>query len=357
MPPHSRKISYHDMAMTYHNAGPIAPPPQPPGPGAGAAPQMSHAQMMEQHRQEQARRNHALRTSRKPTDREIPDELADVIVGDGVAQYNKLRGVERRVDAAMMRKRLDIKDNAQRPYSRREGVLRVWISNTADGQPWQLAEDGDGMNADGTFDFGDDSNAATWRVRMDGRLLPEVGTAKDEEESTEEAAAAAQPKLSSFFRSITVDLHRNPALHPDGYSQIEWRKQQASAQTPNVDPSSRENSFNRLEFQRKGDENINVTINMVRDPKNERYRVSPALAFVLGEDEEDMPGAVQGIWEYARAMNLQEDEDKRTITCDEELRRVSAALLFLAPLLPLALLPLVSLPLALLPLALQRARR
>ena len=36
-----------------------------------------------------------------------------------------------------------------------------------------------------------------------------------------------------------------------------------------------------------------------------------------------MLGAVQGIWEYARATNLQEDDDKRTIVCDEPLRKVN----------------------------------
>jgi SWI/SNF-related matrix-associated actin-dependent regulator of chromatin subfamily D len=49
------------------------------------------------------------------------------------------------------------------------------------------------------------------------------------------------------------------------------------------------------------------------------------LAEILDSEEEDMLGAVQGIWEYARAMHLQEDDDKRTIVCDEPLRKVSYA--------------------------------
>jgi SWI/SNF-related matrix-associated actin-dependent regulator of chromatin subfamily D len=115
---------------------------------------------------------------------------------------------------------------------------------------------------------------------------------------------------------------------PDGYSQIEWKKQQPPTPqnpNPNYDPNSSENSFDKLEFERKGDENVNVTISLARDTERERYKLSPGLAEILDSEEEDMLGAVQGIWEYARAMNLQEDDDKRTIVCDEPLRKVSNA--------------------------------
>ena len=81
-------------------------------------------------------------------------------------------------------------------------------------------------------------------------------------------------------------------------------------------------SFDTLEFERKGDENINVTINLVREVKTERFKLSPLLAEILDTEEEDRAGAVQGIWEYCRVMELQEDEDKRSVVCDDALRKV-----------------------------------
>ena len=52
--------------------------------------------------------------SRKPTDKNIPEGVEDCIIGDGVQRYRDLRDVERRLDAAMMRKRLDIQDAVNR---------------------------------------------------------------------------------------------------------------------------------------------------------------------------------------------------------------------------------------------------
>ena len=314
---HKRKISFADLEATFRRAGSIQHGP--PQVVQQAQPPPTQ-QQMEQYRHEQNRRLElARRQSKKPTDREIPDELAEVIVGDGIDRYKKLRDVERRLDAVMMRKRLDISDNTQRTHTRREGVLRVWISNTAEGQPWQVAEEGGvGFGEDGTFDFGE-SSQATFRVKLEGRLLDDqFESDRTEEEKKDDNAR--RPRLSHFFKSITIEFDRNPQLQPDGYSAIEWKKPPTGSQ--NYDPNSSEVSFDTLEFERKIDENINVTINLVREVKTERFKLSPQLAEILDIDEEDRAGAVQGIWEYCRVMGLQEDEDRRSVVCDEALRQV-----------------------------------
>ena len=315
---HKRKISFADLEATLRRAGPMQHgPPQ----AQQQAQQPMSQQQMEQYRHEQNRRLElARRQSKKPTDREIPDELAEVIVGDGVDRYKKLRDVERRLDAVMMRKRLDISDNTQRTHTRREGVLRVWISNTAEGQPWQVAEDGGvGFAEDGTFDFGE-SSQATFRVKIEGRLLDDQSFESDRTEEEKNDDNARRPRLSHFFKSITIEFDRNPLLQAGGYSAIEWKKPPTGSQ--NYDPNSSEVSFDTLEFERKGDENINVTINLVREVKTERFKLSPLLAEILDTEEEDRAGAVQGIWEYCRVMELQEDEDKRSVVCDDALRKV-----------------------------------
>jgi SWI/SNF-related matrix-associated actin-dependent regulator of chromatin subfamily D len=48
--------------------------------------------------------------SRKPTDKNILEGVEDCIIGDGVQRYREMRDVERRLDATMTRKRLDIQD-------------------------------------------------------------------------------------------------------------------------------------------------------------------------------------------------------------------------------------------------------
>lgn len=317
-PHHRRKISFADLERTFRAAGPLAAPPQ-----STAPPALNAAQIQAQRLDELRRQDTARRVSKKPTDRDIPDELAAVVVGDGVQRYAQLRDVERQLDAVMMRKRLDISDNLQRRYTRREGVLRVWVSNTAEGQPWQVVEEGGAGNEDATFEIGENSQA-TYRVKIEARLLDDPAHDDDDEGEAEKEKEKERPRprFSNFFKAITIDFSRNPQLQPDGYSAIEWHKPQPGPQNPSYDPNSPEASFDTLEFERKADENINVTIRLARDEKNERFRLSPPLAELLDTEEEDRAGAVQGIWEYCRAMGLQEDEDKRSIVCDEPLRNV-----------------------------------
>lgn len=127
-------------------------------------------------------------------------------------------------------------------------------------------------------------------------------------------------KLSHFFKSITIDFDRSKSLQPDGATAIEWKKPPLPPNVTTLPPSA---DFDLLEFERKSDENINCTVNLVRDESPERFRLSPGLAALLDTKEDDRAGVVMGIWEYVRAHGLQEDEERRGIRCDERLRAVS----------------------------------
>lgn len=52
------------------------------------------------------------------------------------------------------------------------------------------------------------------------------------------------------------------------------------------------------------------------------YRLSDALAQVVGTDILPRPQVVSRIWEYIKAHNLQNPADKREILCDDKLKRV-----------------------------------
>jgi SWI/SNF-related matrix-associated actin-dependent regulator of chromatin subfamily D len=88
-------------------------------------PTLTPAQMQAQQAAAAQERELAKRRSRKPTDKNIPDGVEDVIVGDGVKRYRELRDVERKLDAAMMRKRLDIQDSVNRNVKVRCGSVLV----------------------------------------------------------------------------------------------------------------------------------------------------------------------------------------------------------------------------------------
>lgn len=304
-------------------------------PQAAISTQQLHAQQQTELQKHREQTELARRKSQKPVDRSLPEGLEDIIIGDGVEQYNSLRAVEGKLDALMMRKRLDVQDSASRP-SKQFGTLRIWISNTAYNQPWQSS----GMDPD-AFDFTSGVDPS-FRVKIEGRLLDpgDDGAAaandmtgdntRDDEGGDGEPArkrakmmppVATRKKLSHFFKHIKVDFDRPRHLQPDGYTSIEWTRPEFQPQSQ-VDPP-READFDCLEFERKSDENINITIKMKRDEYPERYKLAPKLAELLDMEEADRKTVLMAIWEYIKSANLQEDDESRRITCDARLGAVS----------------------------------
>lgn len=238
--------------------------------------------------------------------------MEDMIIGDGVQQYKELREMERRLDYTTQRKRLDLQETFSR-NNKRPRTLRIWVSNTADNQPWQR-----GALEQDAFDFQTAGNS-TVRVKVEGRLIEDddddILLSDDEDvQSNKEASTAPLKKMSHFFKNMTVDFDKNKNNVPDPNWQVEWKKQ-ANAKDVDV-----------IEFQRKLDENINITINLTRDEQPERYRLSHVLQSTLDMEEGDRAEVVMAIWEYIKCFNLQEDEDKRAIRCDDQLRQVSQSM-------------------------------
>lgn len=306
------------------------------------APQTAAQTQHEVHEQNERMKAEALkRRAQKPTDKNIPEGVEDLIIGDGVQQYRRLREVERKLDAMMMRKKFDIHDSEMHNPKRWKS-LQIWISNTADNQPWQTRT----LETD-MFDF-NSVMEGTYRVRIEGRLLDDGSSDDDTESESEDeddrnpterekldgftdqrndtkkqspvpATNPIKTRLSHFFKSIIVSFDRSKNLQPDSTTQIEWKK-----------PSGAENAalsaahdFDALEFERKCEENINCTISFWRDEVPERYRLSKELAELLDMEEDDRASIIYGIWEYVKAMDLQQDEEKRLIQCNERLRDVN----------------------------------
>ncbi len=82
--------------------------------GSHHAMPMSQVQLQQQQQQANLASEQAKRRSRKPTDKTMPEGVEEVVIGDGVRRYKDLRDLERRLDATMTRKRLDIVDSVGR---------------------------------------------------------------------------------------------------------------------------------------------------------------------------------------------------------------------------------------------------
>ncbi|THV95597.1 hypothetical protein D6C84_06783 [Aureobasidium pullulans] len=287
--------------------------PTGPGPMYAAnhqahAPAATQAAQAQQQQEEMRRREAQRRQARKPTDLDIDDDLAEAVITDAAILYRKLRDQEKRLDAIMTKKRLDILEgtSGQMPS---EGVLRLFISNTAEAQPWQMANDGNaGFNEDGTFDFAD--NQARYRVKIEGKLLEGSDDADEDSELKASLPPMAPIKMSHFFKRVTVDFNRPAALQSDAFNKIEWVKKEGEA------------DIDCIAFGRRSDEELQVTINLYLDEQPERFKLSPPLAWMLDMDTATRAEVVQGIWDYARLFKLIDHDDERRINCDDYLKQL-----------------------------------
>ena len=277
----------------------------------------------------------AQRRASRPSDKNMPDGIEELIVGDGVQQYKRMRDVERRLDVMMMRKRLDLQDTPQR--SKEYKRMRIWVSNTVDFQSWQ----GKGEDQE-MYDFSG-SSEGIYRMKIEGRLLDDgddglLGDDESDEERDDMPGRAgdhtvratpnptipvnrrSKTKLSHFFKAITVELDRNKNLQADYTTQIEWKRPHFPKDAM-IYPHSAD--FDSLEFERKGDQDINCTIHFYRD--DDRWLLSDTLAELLDTKEADQISILNALWDYIKAMNLQQDDEKRAVQCDDRLRKVSPA--------------------------------
>ncbi|PWY76486.1 SWI-SNF complex subunit [Aspergillus sclerotioniger CBS 115572] len=272
----------------------------------------------------------ALRRSRKPTDKNIPDGIEEVVIGEGVQQYKSLRDLEKRLDAAIVRKRLDIQDSISKTVKKYR-TMRIWISNTVENQPWQTAN--------GTAP-GSNPGSGRYKVRIEGRLLDDDTDPTAPDDSDDEGAEQdgngdameedgpnakksstkrSKQRFSHFLKSVTVDFDKPATANPEEVKPITWTKPQLPPNTVTLPPTA---DFDSMQFTRASQENLNVTFSLVRDESPERFKLSKELAEVLDVEEETRSGIVLGIWDYIRAMGLQEDEEKRLVRCDHRLRSI-----------------------------------
>ncbi|KAG0038325.1 SWI SNF, matrix associated, actin dependent regulator of chromatin, sub d, member 1 [Podila clonocystis] len=204
--------------------------------------------------------------------------------------YTELLDYEKKLDATIMRKRLDLAETLSKPVKTKR-TLRIFISN--------LSHDQDTPESDEEEAKLDSGPTPSWTLKVEGRLVDEVNASAYKNKQTSR-------KFSSFFRSVMIELDRDSNLYPNG-NFVEWHK------SPNVA------DVDGFEVKRHGDENVKVKVILHVDNSPERFKLSPELADVLAVDVETRPGIMLALWQYIKFHQLQDPEDKRNINCDQKL--------------------------------------
>ncbi|KAF9548603.1 SWI SNF, matrix associated, actin dependent regulator of chromatin, sub d, member 1 [Mortierella hygrophila] len=204
--------------------------------------------------------------------------------------YTELLEFEKKLDATIMRKRLDLQETLNKPVKTKR-TLRIFISN--------LSHDQETPESDDDEPRLDSGPTPSWTLKVEGRLVDEANASAYKNRQTSR-------KFSSFFRSVMIELERDSNLYPNG-NFVEWHK---SANQADVDG---------FEIKRHGDENVKVKVILHVDNSPERFKLSPELADVLAIDVETRPGIMMALWQYIKFHQLQDPEDKRNINCDQKL--------------------------------------
>ncbi|KAF8340439.1 SWI/SNF complex 60 kDa subunit [Cantharellus anzutake] len=212
-----------------------------------------------------------------------------------------MRELERKLDWTMARKVLEMQETVTKVIRKRR-TLRVFVTHTVHDQVWQV------QGKDTSVDFNTGRGIPSWELRIEGKLLDEVGVilAKDRN------IAPPPPKFGSFLKSIVVDVDRDPRLYPEEVI-VEWHK---NPTLPADDGFS---------IRRRGDTSLRVRIIIHLDNIPEKGSVDPALSSIIGVKQGTRAECVTALWYYIKHNGLQDKNDRRVVRPDEKLRTLIPA--------------------------------
>ncbi|KAI9220675.1 hypothetical protein BC828DRAFT_382929 [Blastocladiella britannica] len=276
-------------------------------------------------------------------DRALPRKI-EKLVPDS-AFYARLLDSERRIDALLMRKRLEIQATLAKPL-RAHGTLRLYISNYAADQPSSSASAAAVPPSSPTSQQQQQTRVPNWTLRIEGRLLDSslhpTTYVSSTSGHTRTSAGGALPsgtptsahptpahRFSHFVKQIAVELDRDPAQYRDS-NIAEYTR--LSATTAAAGTAGAAADFDGFEVKRAGDKDVKAKITLRFDCAPEKFKMSPELARILGFDPTGSKFApsqlvskadvVVGVWDYIKANNLLDQSDKRLVNCDAALKQL-----------------------------------
>lgn len=225
--------------------------------------------------------------SYSPTDITIPPALYDKV--PNLEQYKKLKEAEEQIDLLIARKALDFQSIQQKTihpseYKPETGILRVFIYNTCENQPWQkqlLKEKGLPVPEPA-------SSEASWTLRVEGRFISDNKAEMGEMEYF---------KFSSFLSAISIDLIPNDDYPNTQSNIIEWRDD-------GIDKNPANATFDGLDIKRNGIFNISSKIAILAKTHTAKLKLSDEMAQFIGKQECTQQELMYLIWQYVLYKNL-----------------------------------------------------
>ncbi|WAR09842.1 SMRD1-like protein [Mya arenaria] len=288
------------MPVTPHGPG-MSPMPyggiSRPGPGMPPPPMGMGTPSMERKRPADSRAAHMkAKKKKKLADKILPQRVRDLVPESQA--YMDLLAFERKLDATITRKRLDIQEALKRPMKQKR-KLRIFISNTF--YPSKPAEN-----------EGEEESVPSWELRAASAKLSDTGKMKR--------------KFSSFFKSLVIELDKE-LYGPDNHL-VEWHRTTNTQETDG------------FQVKRPGDQNVrctvllmldyqvqlpttlrlNVLVTRMSDPS--QFKLDPRLARLLGVHTQTRPVIINALWQYVKTHKLQDPHEREFINCDRYLEQI-----------------------------------
>lgn len=221
---------------------------------------------------------------KKLADKILPQKVRDLVPESQA--YMDLLAFERKLDATIMRKRLDIQEALKRPMKQKR-KLRIFISNTfyPAKEPATETEGGEG-------------SISSWELRVEGRLL----------EDNKNDPNKIKRKFSSFFKSLVIELDKD-LYGPDNHL-VEWHRTHTTQETDG------------FQVKRPGDKNVRCTILLLLDYQPLQFKLDPRLARLLGVHTQTRPVIISALWQYIKTHKLQDAHEREYIVCDKYLEQI-----------------------------------
>ncbi|ODV66889.1 hypothetical protein HYPBUDRAFT_110114 [Hyphopichia burtonii NRRL Y-1933] len=239
--------------------------------------------------------------SYSPTDTVIPPQLYDKV--SDLEMYKKLQEAERQVDLLITKKGLDFqaihaKSIQPSNFKNDTGILRVFVYNTCENQPWQrqlLQEQGQPVP---------DPTAAEslWTLRVEGRFI------SDENNSEQQNL-----KFSNFLSGLSIDLLPNsdyPDLQNSQLNLIEYRDE--TSQIPGINSlqaAQARQQFDGFDVKRPGVFNIKTKIALMVKDQSGKLKLSDEMAQFIGKKEATQQELVYLVWQYVLYKDLFKNRD------------------------------------------------
>ncbi|KAI9555978.1 hypothetical protein GHT06_018536 [Daphnia sinensis] len=223
---------------------------------------------------------------KKLADKILPQKVRDLVPESQA--YMDLLAFERKLDATIMRKRLDIQEALKRPMKQKR-KLRIFISNTF--YPAREIDTPDDVTGG--------SGVASWELRVEGRLLDDAAKSDPNK---------VKRKFSSFFKSLVIELDKD-LYGPDNHL-VEWHRTSTTQETDG------------FQVKRPGDRNVRCTILLLLDYQPLQFRLDSRLARLLGIHTQTRPMVISALWQYIKTHKLQDHQEREFIRCDKYMEQI-----------------------------------